>query len=82
MAKNMARIDNGIVVNIEWCSEKMAETDTLKNIGDRPVDIGDTYSDGSFYHNGEKVLTPLEAAREEIADMKAALELLGVTADE
>ena len=82
MAKSMARIDNGIVVNIEWRSERMVETDTFKNIEDRPVVIGDTYSDGSFYHNGEKVLTPLEAAREEIADMKAALELLGVTADE
>lgn len=81
MAKNMARIDNGIVVNIEWRSYKTAETDTLKNIDDRPVDIGDTYSDGSFYHNGEKVLTPLEFAREEIADMRAALELLEVKVD-
>ena len=55
MAKNMARIENGLVVNIEWCSDRQAPTDTLINLGDRPVAIGDTFDGADFYRNGEKV---------------------------
>ena len=82
MAKNMARIENGLVVNIEWCSDKQAQTETLINLADRPVAIGDTYDGSDFYRDGEKVLTSLEQAQAEIEDMKAALALLGVTDDE
>lgn len=78
MAKNMARISEGLVVNVEWCSDKQAQTDTLINLSDRPVAIGDTYDGADFYRDGEKVLTPLEAAQAEIEDMKAALAELGV----
>ena len=61
MAKNMARLDgNGIVINIEWCSDKTSDTETLVNMSDYPVAIGDTYKDGFFYRNGEKVLAPFE----------------------
>ena len=61
MAKNMARLDsNGIVINIEWCSDKTSETGTLVNMSDYPAAIGDTYKDGCFYRNGEKVLPPFE----------------------
>lgn len=45
---------------------------------DRPVGIGDTYSDGKFYRDGEEVLT----AQEEIEQYKAALQTLGVVTDE
>lgn len=79
MAKNMARINDGLVVNIEWCSDKQAQTDTLINLSDRPVAIGDTYDGSDFYRDGEKVLTPLEAAQAEIEDMRNALAELGVT---
>ena len=78
MAKNMARIENGLVVNIEWCSDKQAQTETLINLADRPVAIGDTYDGSDFYRDGEKVLTPLEQAQAEIEDMKTALNELGV----
>lgn len=78
MAKNMARISEDLVVNVEWCSDKQAQTDTLINLSDRPVAIGDTYDGADFYRDGEKVLTPLEAAQAEIEDMKAALAELGV----
>ena len=81
MAKNMARIENGLVVNIEWCSDKQAETETLINLANRPVAIGDTYDGSDFYRDGEKVLTPLEQAQAEIEDMKTALNELGVNAD-
>ena len=60
MAKNMARIENGIVVNVEWCSDETPETDVLKNMGSYMAAIGDTYSDGFFYRNGERVLTNVE----------------------
>ena len=45
---------------------------------DRPVGIGDTYSDGKFYRDGEEVLT----AQKEIEQYKAALQTLGVVTDE
>ena len=89
MAKNMALVSDGVVVNVLWCSDKAAQTDTLIDPAGRPVGIGDTYSDGKFYRDGAEVLTPLEAAmaeiaalREEKADMQAALEILEVTPDE
>lgn len=64
MAKSMARIEDGIVVNVEWCSDLTAETDTLKNIADRLVEVGDTYSDGKFYRDGEEILTSAEKLAE------------------
>lgn len=82
MGKNMARIVDGIVVNVEWFSSEAVETENLKNMEDRPVEIGDTYQDGKFYRDGMDVLTPLEAAVAELADARAALEILGVSTDE
>ena len=82
MGKNMARIVDGIVVNVEWFSSETVETENLKNMEDRPVEIGDTYQDGKFYRDGMDVLTPLEAAVAELADARAALEILGVSTDE
>lgn len=88
MAKNMALVSDGVVVNVLWCSDKAAQTDTLIDPAGRPVGIGDTYSDGKFYRGGAEVLTPLEAALAQIealqaenADMQAALEIFEVTPD-
>lgn len=70
---NYALIENGIVVNIIWLSKSNAsDFPNAVEYEDRPVQVGDSYSDGDFYHDGEKVLTPAE-------DMQAALELLGVS---
>lgn len=74
MAKNMARIENGLVTNIEWCSDQQIQTETLINLADRPVSIGDTYDGSDFYRDGEKVLTPLEEAQAEIERMRKELE--------
>ena len=63
MAKSMALIENGTIVNMLWCSDSQPETEFLINPADRPVGIGDTYKDGKWYRDGEEVLTPLEAAR-------------------
>ena len=41
--------------------------------GDRPVGIGDTYTDGKFYRNGVEVLTALEEANNEIDSLTQQL---------
>lgn len=76
MAKNMARIKDGIVINVEWCSDNALETDILKDMDDRTVVIGDTYSDGNFYHDGKRILTSLETLVEyehALVEIEAAL---------
>ena len=70
MAKTMARIENGAVVNIEWRSNNTDETDSLKDVSDRVLVIGDTYDGVNFYRDGEKVLTPLEKAQAEVTALK------------
>ena len=82
MAKTMALIENCVVSNVLWCSDRTEQTDTLIDLADRPVGIGYTFLDGKFYRDGEEVLTPLEAALEELADARSALEMLGVNVDE
>ena len=82
MAKSMARIENGAVINLIWCSDSELETESLIDPDDRPVGIGDTYSGGKFYRDGEEVLTPLEEALKKNAEYEAALseieEVLGI----
>ena len=81
MAKSMARIDNGIVVNVEWFDDSHPQSETLIDIGELPVGIGCTYQDGIFYRDGEKVLSDLEEMAAELEDMRNALNILEVTAD-
>ena len=78
-----ALIENGVVTNLIWLHPMNADTfpDAVP-IGDYPVAIGDTYSDGLFYRNGEKVLSFAEQVHTEMVDMKAALAEFGVTDDE
>lgn len=76
MAKNMALLENGLVTNILWCSDREPETDTLINCGELPVGIGDSYRDGAFYRDGEKILTAyelLEKQNAELVDAMAAM---------
>lgn len=80
---NYALIDNGVVANI-ICLHPMNAREFPEAVpfGDLPVQIGDTYVDGVFYHEGEKVLTAYESQLAEMEDMKAALANLGVSVDE
>ena len=73
MAKSMALIENGTVANMLWCSDSEPETGTLVNPADRPVAIGDTYSNGKFYRDGVEILTPLEEAQKKNAEYESAL---------
>lgn len=74
-----AIIENGAVVNIIALRPTNAgEFPDAVALHDRPVGIGDTYSEGKFWRDGAKVLT----AQEEIEQYKAALNTLGVVTDE
>lgn len=67
---NYALIQNGIVTNIIWLYPGNAsDFPNAVPTNDIPVAIGDTYTDGVFYRNGERVLTELEQA---IAEADAA----------
>lgn len=78
-----ALIDNGIVTNIIALNDRNAsDFPTAVKLSDRPVAIGDTYTDGKFYRDGVEVLTPIEQAQVEIDAYKAALHELGVETEE
>ena len=78
-----ALIDNGIVSNVIVLNDRNAsDFPTAVKLGDRPVGIGDTYTDGKFYRDGVEVLTPMEQAQAEIDAYKADLNELGVETEE
>lgn len=78
-----ALIDNGIVANVIALNDRNAgDFPAAVKLGDRPVGIGDTYTDGKFYRDGVEVLTPLEAAQAEIETYRSALTELGVETEE
>ena len=83
MNNRYALVEDGIVTNIISLDSRNA-SDFLNAIktADRPVAIGDTYTDGKFYRDGVEVLTPMEQAQAEIAEYKAALQELGVETEE
>ena len=67
MAKTMVLLEDNVIVNLLWCSNSEEETDTLKEVGDYELRIGDTFEDGKWYRDGSELLTPLEEA-----ELKAA----------
>lgn len=74
-----AIVTGGAVTNIIALRETNAgDFPGAVALHDRPVGIGDTYSEGKFYRDGKEVLT----AQEEIEQYKAALQTLGVVTDE
>ena len=78
-----AIVTDGIVTNVIALNDRNAsDFPTAVKLGDRPVGIGDTYTDGKFYRDGVEVLTPMEQAQAEMAEYKAALHELGVETEE
>lgn len=76
---NYAIVENGTVTNIIWLYPGNAsDFPGAVPCGELPVAIGDTYDGEHFFRDGVQVLTPLEQARQEAADMQAALALLGI----
>ena len=78
-----AIVTDGIVTNIIALNDRNAsDFHAAVKLSDRPVAIGDTYTDGKFYRDGAEVLAPMEQAQEEIDAYKAALNELGVETEE
>ncbi len=73
VAKTMAIVADGAVTNIIWCSDYTPETSTRKDPKGRSVCIGDTYADGRWYRDGVEILTPLEQAQKELADLQSQI---------
>ena len=78
-----AIVTDGIVTNVIALNDRNASDfpDAVR-LGDLPVGIGDTYTDGKFYRDGVEVLTPMELAQAEITEYKAAMHELGVETEE
>lgn len=76
-ATNFAIVEDGVVTNIAWGMVYEAENNPgLVQCDDLSVQIGDTYADGVFYRDGEKVKTNSEL----MAETQEALNiLLGVS---
>ena len=71
---NYALIKENKVANIIWLSPSNAKDfPNTVALNDIPAGIGDEYIDGIFYRDGKKLLSPLEAAYEQIAVMEASL---------
>lgn len=83
MNNRYALVEDGIVTNIiSLDSRNASDFPNAIKTADRPVAIGDTYTDGKFYRNGEEVLTALEIAQLESETYKTALQTLGVNTEE
>lgn len=83
MNNRYALVEDGIVTNIiSLDSRNASDFPNAIKTADRPVAIGDTYTDGKFYRDGKEVLTPLEAAQLESETYKTALQTLGVDTEE
>ena len=77
-----ALVENAKVTNIVSADKRGADSLIAAGLNliqtDKPVAIGDDYTDGKFYRDGNEVLTQLEEALLVQADMKEALNILGV----
>lgn len=71
MAKNMARLVDGVVVNLEWCSASEPETAELREYDGYAIRIGDIWDDGKWMRDGAAVLTEAEIAAQAAAEEAA-----------
>lgn len=74
MAKNMARIEDGVVTNLEWCSDEEPETEELREYDGYSISIGDTYTDGKWWRDGVEVPSDAEIAAQLAAEEAARAE--------
>lgn len=74
-----AIIKDGIVTNIAVANYPV-ECNWIATNG-MNVSIGDAYDGESFFHDENKILTEEEKLRIEVADMRKALNLMGVVVD-
>ena len=61
---NYAVVENGVVTNVIWLYPGNArEFPHAVPMGNVPAGIGDTYENGVFVRNGERLLSPEEESR-------------------
>lgn len=73
MAKNMARIEDGTVTNLEWFADSEPETAELREYEGYSISIGDSYADGKWWRDGEEVLSDAEIAAQLAAEEAARI---------
>lgn len=71
MAKNMARLADNMVVNLEWCSDSEPETAELREYEGYAIRIGDRWEDGKWMRDGAAVLTEAQIAAQLAAEEAA-----------
>ena len=72
-----AVIEDGVVTNIIVLYPSNAKDfPGAVPCGDVPVGIGDTWDGQDFYRGGNKVVSPLTAARQEVQTMQGELPML------
>ena len=71
MAKNMARLEDGVVVNLEWCSDSEPETAELREYEGYAIRIGDNWDNGKWMRDGAAVLTEAQIAAQVAAEEAA-----------
>lgn len=75
----MAEIMEGVVTNIfEILPGQESEFPAAVCIDGRPAGIGDTYSDGKFYRDGEEVKTDAEILAELMAQPDSGAEAMAI----
>ena len=80
---NYALVENGIVTNIIWLNERNAgEWPGAVRLGERMVEVGDTYDGEKFWRDGTEVMTEAESAQMKAAQYAAALQVIGVETEE
>lgn len=74
---NYAVMEDGVVTNIIVLYPSNAKDfPGVVPCGDVPVAIDDTWDGQDFYRDGEKVVSPLAAARQEVQTMQEELPML------
>lgn len=73
MAKTMARLKDGIVVNLECFDDSTKESDELRHIHDLHIVVGDKYVNGKFYRDNAEIVPYRKQIRNMVKDYDAAL---------
>lgn len=74
---NYALIEDGVVTNVIWLHPGNAsDFPNAVALNDIPAEIGDSYVDGAFYRDGEKIVSAMESARMEAREANEILDSL------
>ena len=76
---NYALIENNIITNIIWLHPgNVNDFPNAVSLNDVPASIGDTYIDGVFYRNGERILSMMEQYQKELYEQSQTIAELDI----